>query len=360
MARLQQLQSFAPQNAFEGFREGRQFAQDRENRNAILKAGQAAASGDFNAASSEAFKGGQLQAGAQFRALGLDEQKREVDQIARLAVAADTPEKMQQAAQAIAQKFGPERAREFLSTPREQLIAEAETVSKQLGRQFQEQQARRAQSNSDRAFRAGRQDAAFSRDIAQQRLDIERGKPRGTSTQQDYNAAVAQGFEGTIFDYQKSLAEAKAGGKPLTEAQAKSAGFAERMIASNTILNDDKIIAAAISATETTLSGVPVVGNFLTSEDRKRYEQAQRDFVNAVLRRESGAAIAESEFANAAKQYFPQPGDTPAIIEQKAKNRQTALNGVLRAAGPAAEGLTTPSGGPVQTTPGGIQFKVVQ
>jgi len=58
------------------------------------------------------------------------------------------------------------------------------------------------------------------------------------------------------------------------------------------------------------------------SDKFKQIEQAQRDFINAALRRESGAAIAESEFENARLQYFPQPGDTPEVVKQKQKNRE--------------------------------------
>jgi hypothetical protein len=58
------------------------------------------------------------------------------------------------------------------------------------------------------------------------------------------------------------------------------------------------------------------------SDEYKQIEQAQRDFVNAVLREESGAAISESEFENAIKQYFPQPGDTAEVVKQKQINRQ--------------------------------------
>jgi len=58
------------------------------------------------------------------------------------------------------------------------------------------------------------------------------------------------------------------------------------------------------------------------SDEYKQIEQAQRDFINATLRRESGAAIAPSEFENAQLQYFPQPGDTPEVVKQKQKNRE--------------------------------------
>ncbi len=52
----------------------------------------------------------------------------------------------------------------------------------------------------------------------------------------------------------------------------------------------------------------------LIPEDRKLLEQAERNFVNAVLRRESGAAISPEEFVSAEKQYFAQRGDGDAVL----------------------------------------------
>ena len=45
----------------------------------------------------------------------------------------------------------------------------------------------------------------------------------------------------------------------------------------------------------------------LKTDERQMFEQAERNFINAILRQESGAAIADSEFNNARKQYMPQP-----------------------------------------------------
>ena len=60
----------------------------------------------------------------------------------------------------------------------------------------------------------------------------------------------------------------------------------------------------------------------------RQLDQAKRDFVNAVLRRESGAVISDAEFANADQQYFPQIGDDAATKAQKARNRAVALEGM--------------------------------
>ena len=73
----------------------------------------------------------------------------------------------------------------------------------------------------------------------------------------------------------------------------------------------------------------------LKSQDLKSQEQAERNFVNAVLREESGAAIAPSEFESAEKQYFPRAGDSAKVLAQKKRNRQVALAGFRAEAGEA-------------------------
>ena len=62
---------------------------------------------------------------------------------------------------------------------------------------------------------------------------------------------------------------------------------------------------------------------------------ALRNFINATLRRESGAAIAESEFDSAIKQYFPQLGDDQETQRQRRANRQAVQAGLIAEAGDA-------------------------
>jgi hypothetical protein len=76
--------------------------------------------------------------------------------------------------------------------------------------------------------------------------------------------------------------------------------------------------------------------NAFTSSPRQQAETAQRDFISATLRQESGAAIAPSEFENQRKIYFPQPGDKPETVALKAKLREVAIEGLRLGAGPAA------------------------
>lgn len=120
-------------------------------------------------------------------------------------------------------------------------------------------------------------------------------------------------------------------GPQMTTDQAKSAGYADRMHASNQIIAGMNDVGT--NQTQQLLGSVPLVGNRLVSSDYQKLEQAQRDFINAKLRQESGAAIAASEFENARKQYFPQPGDGPEVLAQKARNRDLVIQGMAREAG---------------------------
>ena len=68
---------------------------------------------------------------------------------------------------------------------------------------------------------------------------------------------------------------------------------------------------------------------------QRKYAQALRNFINATLRRESGAAIADHEFDSAIKQYFPQFNDDPETQEQKRQNRLDVLSSFRAEAGGA-------------------------
>jgi hypothetical protein len=137
------------------------------------------------------------------------------------------------------------------------------------------------------------------------------------------------------------------GRQNMTESQGKAAGMAMRAREAQTILNDLEIerrhdpgprqagrrrraahrrgLAMGVNKLPGALGG--------PSGQQQQVEQARRNFVNAVLRVESGASINEGEFRNAEKQYFPMPGDAPEVIAQKKANRETAIRALEMQAG---------------------------
>lgn len=135
------------------------------------------------------------------------------------------------------------------------------------------------------------------------------------------------------------------GAKALTEAQGKATGYALRAQEAQDVLKKIGTEWSPLAVTsKQAAEQLPGVGGMTSiginyamgklSPKSQLAEQAQREFVNAVMRQESGAAISASEFENARKQYFPEPGDLPEKIKQKAKNRETAIRSLEIAAGP--------------------------
>jgi hypothetical protein len=72
------------------------------------------------------------------------------------------------------------------------------------------------------------------------------------------------------------------------------------------------------------------------SPEQQQVAQARINFITAVLRKESGAAIGKDEFVTAEKNYFPKPGDDAATIAQKQAARKTAIRAMEIQAGPGS------------------------
>lgn len=196
---------------------------------------------------------------------------------------------------------------------------------------FQQQEALRAQGNADRQFGLQQQTANTAQvmqiEDANGNKRLVRIDRQGNTADITPNAADAPN---NPFSYGK-----------LNENQSKDAGYANRMFSSEQVLRDPKSIAAATSATQRTIdqfpmlgsSGATGLGNYIQSSEYQRYDQAARDFINATLRRESGAAISQSEFDNAYKQYLPRPGDSPEVLQQKQRNRQATIASIAGGGG---------------------------
>lgn len=126
-----------------------------------------------------------------------------------------------------------------------------------------------------------------------------------------------------------------------TEGQSNAAAFANRMSAGLMIF--DELSSGGYDPTnlQDYLAGnLPrSVSGFATTAEGQRYMAAKTDFITAVLRKESGAAISVSEFEKEDRKYFPQPGEGPEVVEQKRLARGRALDSMIAQSGPAYEVL---------------------
>jgi hypothetical protein len=140
---------------------------------------------------------------------------------------------------------------------------------------------------------------------------------------------------------------ARAGAPPAAKGARASTGMEKQTLAFyNRAKQADETITSASKGVKSLEDRVADAGllaqgqlqyapNLLKSSDQQRYRQAQRAFTEARLRKESGAAISKNEYENDARIYFAQPGDAPAVREQKRKARATVLSGLKFGAGPA-------------------------
>lgn len=110
-------------------------------------------------------------------------------------------------------------------------------------------------------------------------------------------------------------------GKPLTEDQAKSAGYALRMDNALKLINE--IGAKNPGATRpgfgtALLNTLPEgAANFLRPEQRQQVEAAQLDALDAALTLNTGAAYTREQLQGLSRAYFAQPGDDDATVADK-------------------------------------------
>lgn len=116
--------------------------------------------------------------------------------------------------------------------------------------------------------------------------------------------------------------------KEITAKQREAASFGARVEQSSAVIDE-------IGEQFTDFFQTGAFPSAFQTSDRQRFDQAKRNFTNAILRRESGAAISPSEFASADLQYFPQVGDGADVLAQKKQNREIALAALQTEAGDA-------------------------
>lgn len=144
--------------------------------------------------------------------------------------------------------------------------------------------------------------------------------------------------------------------KSFTEAQSKDVGFATRMRGAEDQLAP--VESALTSIGDRVLGADPtgIARGALQSEEYQRARQAGQTWLLAFLRKDSGAATTKEEDRMYGETFLPQPGDGPAVIEQKRMGRDLAMRAVeagmspqqalaqVRALGGAQGGEAQPQG----------------
>lgn len=175
-------------------------------------------------------------------------------------------------------------------------------------------------------------------------------EPNLPSAVLEYEYAKKQGFPGTFQDWESS----KKGGmslqvdpatgqvtfqqganiKPLTEGQSKDTVYATRAEGALPLI--DQFGEALTGLGESVAGQVPIVGNYAKSPEYQKAEQAGAEFLQAILRKDTGAAITSQEMAEYGMVYLPRPGDSPEVLAQKRTSRMRALEAIKAGMPPQA------------------------
>ena len=122
--------------------------------------------------------------------------------------------------------------------------------------------------------------------------------------------------------------------KPFTEAQSKDVVFATR--AKGALAALDPVADALTSRPEIVAESVPLgLARGMQSNEFQLARQAADEFLQAILRKDTGAAITEGEQAAYGRTFLPQPGDGPDVLTAKKASRARAIAALEAGMSPA-------------------------
>lgn len=123
-------------------------------------------------------------------------------------------------------------------------------------------------------------------------------------------------------------------GKPFTEGQSKDNVYVTRAEGALSVL--DPIAGNLTSRAGRAAESVPFgLARGAQSDDFQVAKNAGDEFLQAILRKDTGAAITEPEQALYGVTYLPQPGDSEAVLQQKTQARRRAVEAIKSGQSPA-------------------------
>jgi hypothetical protein len=126
-----------------------------------------------------------------------------------------------------------------------------------------------------------------------------------------------------------------ASAKPFTEGQSKDVVFATRAKGALEVLEPVAGNLTSLGSRAAELDPTGIIRGRVQSPEYQVAKQAGDEFLQAILRKDTGAAITVPEQALYGVTYLPQPGDGPAVLEAKRAARQRAVAAIEGGMSPA-------------------------
>jgi hypothetical protein len=159
-----------------------------------------------------------------------------------------------------------------------------------------------------------------------------------------YRAARAEAIK-------KELEAKVEGGKAPTESQAASAAFANRMQGAEKEFRPvtESSTGFGDRLADVVTGGSGFLRNKLTSDKYQSSVAAKKEWIAALLRKDSGAAVSDQEFDYYNDVYFPKAGQSEVLVKQYERARERAYEGLRQGLTPgqiANLSKTAAGGGP--------------
>ena len=156
--------------------------------------------------------------------------------------------------------------------------------------------------------------------------------------------------------------------KAPTEAERSSRAYYDRMAHAEEIITGlrepGQDLPGQLSESGLSTRWAQYAPHAWQSEETQQYKNAASQWIRAKLRKESGAVISEDEWQNEYETFFPKPGDSDSVIEQKRQARIEAMESLGTQAGRAAPKQAGNQPAPLRqkrfTTPDGYVIEEVQ
>lgn len=160
----------------------------------------------------------------------------------------------------------------------------------------------------------------------QGKQETERGTSTGTTT--NVNIIPQERTEKDKAEIVK-----KATAREPTQKEFEDAGFANRMLQAEEVLSG--LSKKGFDRTAKGNAFQSMLPDAVKSPELKQWDQAERNFIFAVLRKETGQRIEGDEQEQYAKMYFPRANDDAQTIANKQALRKQKIEEMLKSAGPA-------------------------
>jgi len=169
-----------------------------------------------------------------------------------------------------------------------------------------------------------------------------------TGKPQSPEAKLAADFKAGLIDentYNRAIAKQVAPTeKSYKQFQLQAASFADRMSKADEMMKPIESSGVdVVNEFSRGLSSIPslglgkMLGNAALDPQQQLYMNAASEWIRAKLRKESGAAIPDSEMEQEYRTYFPITGDSPEVVKQKAELRKNNTASMVKQASGAYE-----------------------